>query len=166
MGLIGRIFGTDRTPDMAPLYAAIVAAARQPDWYEAGRVPDTIDGRFEVLMLSLSLVLVRMERDGAVAAPASARLAECFVRDMDGQMRETGFGDLVVGKQVTKAMGALGGRLGAYREGFNEDALFRNLWRGTDPGAAAVNAVRLMIATMAAALDASSLDDMIAGRVP
>ncbi len=163
VGLIDRIFGRSAAPDMGPLYDAVVARARAPNWYLEGQVPDSIDGRFEVLMLVTALVLIRMERDGQAAALPSARLAERFVSDMDGQMRETGFGDLVVGKQVSKAMGALGGRLGAYRAGFDEDALVRNLWRGAHPGAAAVAAVRGLIAATDANLAAAALADLMAG---
>jgi cytochrome b pre-mRNA-processing protein 3 len=63
----------------------------------------------------LSLVLLRLERDGGCAAE-SALLTELFVEDMDGQLRESGVGDVVVGKQVGKLVSVLGGRLGALRE--------------------------------------------------
>ncbi len=150
---------------MAPLYAAVVARARQPGWYVNGGVPDTIDGRFEVLALVLSLVLLRMERDGRESALPSARLAEAFVTDMDGQMRETGFGDLVVGKQVTKVMGALGGRLGAYRQGLTREAIVRNLWRGDDHGDRAYAAVHDMAAAVTGPLESVPLSAIVAGRI-
>lgn len=165
VGLLDRIFGRDDAPDMGPLYAAVVARARRPEWYLRGGADDTIDGRFEVLALVMALVLLRLEREGAAAATASARLAEVFVRDMDGQMRETGFGDLVVGKQVTKVMGALGGRLGAYRTGVDRAAVVRNLWRGDDRGDAAFAAVDGLVRDLAAGLDALPLADVIAGRL-
>lgn len=165
MGLFNRIFGRDDAPDMAPLYAAIVARARRPEWYLRGAVPDTIDGRFEVLALVMALVLLRIEREGQPGALASARLAEAFVSDMDGQMRETGFGDLVVGKQVTKVMGALGGRLGAYRQGLDRDAIVRNLWRGEDHGDAALADVQTLAADLVRTLDALALDVIVSGRI-
>jgi cytochrome b pre-mRNA-processing protein 3 len=165
LGLLNRIFGRDDAPDMAPLYAAVIARARRPEWYERGGVPDTIDGRFEVLALVMAVVLLRIERDGREGALPSARLAEVFVHDMDGQMRETGFGDLVVGKQVTKVMGALGGRLGAYRLGYGRDAIMRNLWRGEDYGDAALADVQAQIAQLAAQLDARPLAEIVAGHI-
>ncbi len=165
LGLINRIFGRDDAPDMAPLYAAIVARARRPEWYLRGGVPDTIDSRFEVLALVMALVLLRIEREGQAGALASARLAEAFVSDMDGQMRETGFGDLVVGKQVTKVMGALGGRLGAYRQGLSEAAIVRNLWRGENYGAEALAAVQALAGELSEQLDALPLDTIIGGRI-
>jgi cytochrome b pre-mRNA-processing protein 3 len=165
LGLLNRIFGRDDAPDMAPLYAAVVARARRPGWYERGAVPDTIDGRFEVLALVMALVLLRLERDGSDSALASARLAELFIHDIDGQMRETGFGDLVVGKQVTKVMGALGGRLGAYRQGFDHDAIVRNLWRGEDHGPEAMTAVQAMAEDLSGQLAALPSDAIIAGAL-
>ncbi|MDB5715550.1 MAG: ubiquinol-cytochrome chaperone, partial [Sphingomonadales bacterium] len=95
----------------------------------------------------------------------SARLTEKFVSDMDGQLRETGFGDLVVGKQVGFAMGALGGRLGAYRSGIDDGALVRNLWRGEAPGAGALAVTRGLVIALQARLAKSSFDDLIAGKI-
>ena len=72
-------------------------------------------GRFDMIAAMLALVLLRMERDRVLAAEA-ALLTELFVADMDAQLRETGVGDLVVGKHVGKLVSVLGGRLGAFRE--------------------------------------------------
>ncbi len=76
-------------------------------------MPDTIDGRFDMVAAMLSLALIRMETLGLQGE--GARLTEIFVEDMDGQVRQIGFGDLVVGKQIGKMMSALGGRIAAYR---------------------------------------------------
>jgi cytochrome b pre-mRNA-processing protein 3 len=165
MSLIGRIFGRVPAPDMHALYGAVVAAARQPGWYREGDVPDTIDGRFDVLSLVLCLTLLRLERDGDVSRLPSARLAECFVEDMDGQLRQSGFGDLVVGKQVGQVMGALGGRLGVYRGGIDDAALVRNLWRGSVPAPAALAAVKARISGLDAALDAVPFDRLLTGQM-
>ncbi|GGI75468.1 ubiquinol-cytochrome c chaperone [Polymorphobacter multimanifer] len=118
------------------LYAAIVGEARRPDWYVAGEVPDTMDGRFDMVALVLSLTLMRLEADTDRAAPqASADITDRFITDMDGNLRQDGVGDQVVGKHLGRMMAALGGRLGAYREAGADDAvlaqaLARNLWRG------------------------------------
>jgi cytochrome b pre-mRNA-processing protein 3 len=122
---------------MAPLYRAIVEQGRRPQWYLAGGVPDTLDGRFDMVAAILSLVLLRLEQDGA-AKQESVWLTELFIDDMDGQLRQIGIGDLVVGKHVGRMMGALGGRLTVYREalvesGPLEPALERNLYRGDPP---------------------------------
>jgi cytochrome b pre-mRNA-processing protein 3 len=152
-----------------PLYAAIIAEARQPHWYIEGGVADTIDGRFDMINAVLSAVLVRMEALGEEARAPSALLAELFVDDMDGQLREIGFGDVVVGKHVGRMVGALGGRLGAYRGSLGSDelrdALIRNLYRGEAPAEAALTHTRSALERLRARLERVTLDDLLAGRL-
>src|SRR3569832_1147984 len=106
MGFIARLMG--RRDDAAlPVYNAIVTRAREPHWYEAG-VPDTVDGRFDMIAPVLSFVLLRLEDNPAAAEP-SARLTERFVDDMDGQLRKLGNNNNNVGKHFGKMMGMRGG---------------------------------------------------------
>lgn len=146
MRLLNRLFGTTPPREGEPLYAAIVARARAPHWYVEGGVPDTIDGRFDMVAAVLSMVLLRLEHDQATAAPLSASLAECFVDDMDAQLRQQGVGDIMVGKHIGRMMGMLGGRLGAYRDGLAAGdigpALIRNVWREQAPPPGALAHVR------------------------
>jgi cytochrome b pre-mRNA-processing protein 3 len=110
-----RLFRSE--PNVAePLYTQVVAKARSPHWYVAGRVPDTMEGRFSVLATLLALTDLRLEEGGDEARKASVALAECFVHDMDSQLRQDGVGDPVMGKRVGSLVGALGGRLGAWRK--------------------------------------------------
>jgi cytochrome b pre-mRNA-processing protein 3 len=165
MSLIDKVLGRMPAADMGPLYTAVVAEARRPDWYRGGGVPDTLDGRFDMISLVLSLVLLRLESEDVRGRLPSARLTEKFVSDMDGQLRETGFGDLVVGKQVGFAMGALGGRLGAYRAGADDAALVRNLWRGEAPSDGALAVTRGLVDSLRARLGAASFEDLIKGKM-
>lgn len=150
-------------------YAAIVAHARQPHWYEDGAVPDTVDGRFDMVAAILSLVLLRLEGEPATAEP-STRLTERFVSDMDGQLREIGIGDIVVGKHIGKMMSALGGRLGAYREGLAggdlDGAILRNIYRGEAPDPAALAHARGRLTAFADGLAATSTADILSGALP
>ena len=98
-----------------PLYDQVVAKARAPHWYRLGGVPDTIDGRFATLATLLALVDLRLERGTEVARRASVSLAECFIQDMDGELRQIGIGDPVMSKRVGGMVGSLGGRVGAWR---------------------------------------------------
>ncbi|MDB5686453.1 MAG: hypothetical protein JWR77_1042 [Rhizorhabdus sp.] len=140
MNLVKRLFGIGADPReaMIPLYLSIVEEARAPWWYAEAGVADTLDGRFDMVAAVLSLVMIRLEAEGAPGRDPSARLTEVFIDDMDGQLRQLGIGDVVVGKHLGKMVSAMGGRLTAYREelansaGF-EEALIRNLWRG-EPG--------------------------------
>jgi cytochrome b pre-mRNA-processing protein 3 len=165
-----RLFRREPPPRVAAtLYEAVVARGRMPHWYLAGAVPDTLDGRFDMIAAVLAMVMLRLEGKGAGAAPA-ASLAECFVDDMDGQLRQIGFGDMVVGKHIGRMMAALGGRLGAYRNGLAygtfEAALVRNLYRGVEPDPAALTHVAAELRGLRAALDGVSVDELLAGKLP
>lgn len=168
MGLIARLFGqkTDEHAPVRPLWHAAVALARTPRWYAEWGVEDSVPGRFDAVALVLSLVLLRMERDPAMATEARL-LTELFVTDMDAQMRETGLGDMVVGKHVGKLMGALGGRMGAYRAALAgeeplEAALGRNMTfaEPADPAALAAD-----VRAIAARLDGLDKAGLLAGRI-
>ncbi len=172
--LLSRIFGRqdDDREALRPLWTSVVALAREPAWYAQCGVADTVTGRFDMLTLVLATVMLRMEREEALIA-ASARLSELFVADMDGQMRQSGVGDLVVGKRMGKLMGALGGRLGVLREalkvenGVQDDAALvevarRNatLTEAGDPGQ-----VGARLRALAVRLDATSAEELLAGRI-
>lgn len=167
--LTGGLTGRGDDDVSRALYDAVVARGREPDWYLAGGVPDTIDGRFDMIAAVLSLVLVRLERD-PVAALASARLTERFVDDMDGQLRQIGIGDVIVGKHIGKMMSMLGGRLGAYRDGLAhgdlKPALVRNLFRGETPDPAALNHVAVRLTAFDRALADTATDAITVGELP
>ena len=168
MGWLANIFARDRQAAL-PLYAAIVARARQPHWYIDGQVPDSVDGRFDMVAAILGFVVLRLEREDAGAA-LSALLTERFVDDMDGQLRELGVGDVVVGKHIGKMMGMLGGRLGAYRQGLAGEgidaALVRNLYRGDTPDPAALAHVRGALLAFRDALAVAPVATLAAGTLP
>ncbi len=170
MGLFQRIFQRAEPRDaLIPLYNALVAEARQPDWYQAGAVPDTVDGRFDMVALVLSLVLFRMEALGDSAAESSALLTEVFVADMDGQLRQLGI-DYTVGKHIGKMVAALGGRLSAYRDVRGDDAalgaaLVRNLYRGVVPADEALAFVVARMRALDARISALSFEALRAGQL-
>jgi cytochrome b pre-mRNA-processing protein 3 len=101
--------------DPAALYAAVVNAARLPDWYRDAQVPDTMDGRFAVLTSLLALADIRLERGGGAARALGPRLTEAYIADMDAQMRQAGFGDPSLGKQVRMMVGALASKVDRWR---------------------------------------------------
>jgi cytochrome b pre-mRNA-processing protein 3 len=150
------------------LYHGVVAEARRPEWYLAGEVPDTMDGRFDMVALILSLVLIRLEDEGA--AQLCADVTERFIADMDGSLRQDGVGDQVVGKHIGRMVAALGGRLGAYRDNRGDDpgfaeALRRNLCRGDAINDAAVEWVVAESRRVAGRLDATPLATLVAGTL-
>jgi cytochrome b pre-mRNA-processing protein 3 len=161
-GFFARLFAP-RARGMEATYAAVVAEARRPIWYRDFGVPDTIDGRFDVLTLVLSLVILRLERAGADVD--AVHLTECFIDDMDGQVREIGFGDLGVGKQVGKTVSLLGGRLGVYRERVDGPALERALYRGSPPANHIADAALAHVLDLQGRIDAVPHDALLAGRL-
>lgn len=117
MGLFARLFGP-RQDDLAPLrplWHAAIARARDPALYTRCGVEDSLTGRFDALTMVLALILLRMEVEPDLAA-RTGRLTELFITDMEGQLRQAGFGDPTVGKRIGKQMMVLGGRLGALRD--------------------------------------------------
>lgn len=169
MGLLKRLFGAPDRGTAPQLYAAIVAAGRTPHWYATGEVPDTIDGRFDMIAAVLSLVLLRLEGEPEALAPSTA-LAECFIDDMDGQLREIGIGDVVLGKHMGRMMGMVGGRLGAYRAGLAGEglgaALVRNLYRGKAPSDAGLAHVEAELLALRDRLAATPTEAILAGALP
>lgn len=163
----GKLFGSRDAG--APLYAAVVARGRAPHWYLAGGVADTIDGRFEMIAAILSVVLIRLETDPA-AAEAAVAVTERFIEDMDAQLRQEGVGDVGIGKQVGKLVSALGGRIGAYREGLVTGtlaaALTRNLYRGEAPAPAALEYVEKTLTSFSNALAERPVAPLLAGELP
>ena len=172
LSILKRLFGDrDERSGLTPLYRAIVERARDPRWYREGMVPDTLDGRFDMVAALLTLVLLRLEAEGERGRGPSALLTELFVDDMDGQLRQMGIGDIVVGKHIGKMMSALGGRLTAYREGLAvggdlEGALERNLYRGEPTDKAAVAIAAQGLRTFHAALAATSFEAVREGSLP
>lgn len=102
--------------DAAPLYEALVAEARRPGWYLDGGVPDTVDGRFAVLSSLVAIAILRLESGGEAAIRSSVALTEAFIADMDAQVREEGFGDAGIGKQVRSMVGSLASRVDRWRQ--------------------------------------------------
>jgi cytochrome b pre-mRNA-processing protein 3 len=154
---------------LAPLYAAIVAEGRDPFWYREGEVPDTLDGRFDMIAALTALVLLRLEVEGEAGRGPAVLLTEIFIDDMDATMRQLGIGDYVVGKHVGRMVSALGGRLAALRaardSGSLAEAVRRNIFHDSPPSEAALTLVAGRLEQRATALDAAPLDHLLAGRL-
>lgn len=170
MAWLERLFGkrVDERAAMQPLWQRIVGIAREPEWYARGGVADSKEGRFDMVALVTALVMLRMEHTPQLVA-ASARLSECFIEDMEGQLRQEGIGDPTLGKRLADLMGALGGRIGALREALpgGEAALVEALTRNVtftgegDPALVAARAQELA-ETLAGLSDSALLAGEIA----
>jgi cytochrome b pre-mRNA-processing protein 3 len=150
------------------LYALIVAKARQPYFYATLEVPDTVDGRFDMITLHAVLVMNRLANSGPAGKRLSQKLFDEMFADMDRSLREMGAGDLSVGKKVRRMAEVFYGRAKAYREALAqgshhavEQVLARNIYpEGTRPENTARFAAYAMAAvrSLAAQSDADSLN--------
>ena len=170
MSLFNRLLGR---PDpgqeqIRPLWHKVVELARDPDWYARGGVADTVPGRFDAITLVLALVMRRMDGQPELRAP-SARLTELFVSDMDGQLRQSGVGDLAMAKRMGKLMSVLAGRMEALEQALaqqDEAELVAVIERNvTLNDGADVAAIAARVRQLAARLAAIGNDDLLAGRI-
>jgi cytochrome b pre-mRNA-processing protein 3 len=150
-------------------YARIVERARDPAFYADWGVPDTLDGRFELLALHAFLVLNRLKREPAASAFAQ-ELFDTMFADLDNALREMGAGDLGVGARVKAMARGFYGRVVAYERGLAEDgalqaALRRNLFGTARPGEEPLAAAALYARRQIAALAAQPLAELLAGAV-
>lgn len=112
-------------------YTALVSQARREFFYVDAGVPDTLDGRFDVIILHMFIATQRLKND----APEFTRaLWEVFFSDMDRSLREIGASDTGIGKRIKKIAMAFYGRMDAYGDALENDAAFkeaiaRNLYR-------------------------------------
>lgn len=141
-----RGFTTNATRSNAEaLYGRIVVQARKPVFYEKFGVPDTIDGRFDLVVLHAFLVLRRLGMGETTTEKLRQELFNAMFMNMDSSLRELGVGDLSVGKRIKKMATAFYGRVEAYEMPMSTsdgvvlaEAIARNLFRGaaTKEGAA------------------------------
>src|SRR5436309_3553822 len=108
------LFRRSPKPTIAALYGAIVAQARLPRFYEEYGVPDTVLGRFDMVLLHVVLVLRRLRQGEARDRALAQELFDTFCRDMDHNLREMGISDQGVPTQMRRVGEAFYGRAQAY----------------------------------------------------
>lgn len=152
------------------LYVGAVAQARDPGFYLRCGVPDTVDGRFDMIALHVYLLLRRLRTGGAAAGATAQALFDTMFADMDRNLREMGVGDLGVGRRVKAMAQAFYGRMSAYDRGMDgngetlETALARNVYRGAQTAPVALAALASYVRREAHALSVQPLDGLLAGR--
>lgn len=132
MSILG-IFAKSAASEAADhLLFASMRAAREPALFGDGRIPDTLDGRFEAVAALATLTLVRLKTEPG-GDKAAQIYADRLFRLLDAGLREAGVGDLSVAKRMKALAGAFYGRLAAYSATLGDDAalaqaLGRNIW--------------------------------------
>lgn len=172
-----RIFGRSEQESAAyAIYGRLVSQARSPELYLHAGVPDTMEGRFEMVVLHAFLVLRRLKAaTGADVEPAKAlgqKVFDILFDDMDQTLREIGVGDLSVGKKIKALASAFYGRVAAYDAGIDaddasvlEEALKRNVFPEMEPSVAALTVLAAYVRRTVQALDAESIGALLKGEV-
>jgi cytochrome b pre-mRNA-processing protein 3 len=136
------------TPTVPPerLYGEIVAQARQPWLYTTAGVPDTVDGRFDMIVLHAFLVFDRLRQEDDEARAFSQAVFDEMFKDMDRSLREMGASDVGVGPKVRRMAEVFYGRTRVYSEALQQSgegrrqalvsALARNVYAGGDEAGA------------------------------
>ncbi len=119
--------------DAETLLKAVTQASRLPAFYGEGKVPDTLEGRFELMTVNASLALFRLRAE-ADLRPLAQAFADKLFRLFDAGLREAGIGDTAVPKRMSRMAGDFYGRLDAYGSALDdpaklEAAVARNVWR-------------------------------------
>lgn len=167
--LLKKLFTPARPETVDATYIALVAQARKPFFYTEMQVPDTLDGRFEMIVLHLFIVQHRLLRETSQAEFAR-QLSEAFFNDMDRSIRELGVADTGVSKRIKRMGKAYNGRLQVYEAGLQEPevmraALSRNLYGTLAEGdVALLDGMRHYVDREIAKLDAAATDIIVGGR--
>jgi cytochrome b pre-mRNA-processing protein 3 len=152
-------------------YGRVVEQARQPGFFIDCGVPDTVDGRFELICLHAFLYLHRLKRGQKQAAPLGQRFFDTMFADFDRSLREMGTGDLSVGREVKRMAEAFYGRVAAYEQGLAGDdavlqpALARNLFGTAPANPAHLEAMAGYVRREAARLNDEGAAELLAGRL-
>ena len=130
------------------LYNAIVMQARLPVFYTQFGVPDTVDGRFDMIVLHAHILFNRMKDGAEEDQDISQAVFDLMFADMDQNLREKGIGDVGVSKRIKAMAEAFYGRATAYADGLRQEdnqvlaaALKRNLYRNTEATDAHIRAI-------------------------
>ncbi|NBN62516.1 ubiquinol-cytochrome C chaperone [Microvirga tunisiensis] len=169
------VFGLFRRrtqPSEYALYGAIVAQARQPELYSRLGVPDTIDGRFDMMILHAVLLFRRLQGEGKEVAAVSQSVFDIFFADMDGSLREMGISDNAVPKKVKRMAEAFYGRAAAYGAALDAGdvhalaaAIDRNVFADASSPASALALAHYAVKS-AAQLSAAPVKEILAARLP
>ena len=121
-------------PKAAALYASTVSRAREPVFFTEGGVADSVDGRFDLVVLHAFLVLEALEHGGTEARALAGDFTDVVFAGFEDALREMGVGDFGLSRRIKAMANAFYGRLEAYRAAASEaemaEALLRNLYRG------------------------------------
>ncbi len=157
----------------AALYVSLLERAREPALYGDEGAPDTVDGRFDLIVLHAALVMRHLREYGEDGQRLAQALFARLFDDMDAALREMGIGDLSVGKKIKAMAEAFYGRAAAYDTALKagdaaalKDALWRNLFDNAPDREEAANRLTDYAMAADARLASVPLDAFQAARLP
>lgn len=173
--MLDRLFRRRRdTRAAAEFFVKIVAQARNPAFYRDLGVPDTLDGRFDMVVLHVFLVMRRLKGQGTEAMERSRLLYETMIDNFEKSLMEQGVGDSGISRRVKTMARGMAGRIQAYDraladgadERLLEVALDNNVY-GTAPDTNPdwLAAMTAYVRREVAGLDAQPLESLLAGEV-
>jgi cytochrome b pre-mRNA-processing protein 3 len=169
--ILPRFFRRPQDAKIRALYGMIVAQARSPGFYAAYGVPDSVDGRFDMIVLHMVLVMRRLAAATGERLSFSQGLFDQFCLDLDDNLREMGVGDLAVPKKMRRLGGAFYGRQTAYNAALDQagdeelvNALARNIF-GTSGGVGQARRLAVYVRAATHALDAEHDAALLRGEV-
>lgn len=152
-------------------YRRVVAQARRPEFFTGFGVPDTLDGRYELVCLHAFLFLHRLKPERPAAAALGQRFFDTMFADFDRSLRELGTGDLSVGRQVKRMAQGFYGRIQAYERGLDGDdraldaALTRNLYGTAAPAPAQLAGMAAYLRRAVAGLAGQPAAELVQGSI-
>lgn len=152
-------------------YTSIVEQARAPDFFLDLEVPDSLDGRFEMIAVHMFLVLNRLKAERAATEEFAQALFDAMFADLDRGLREMGASDMGVGKRVKEMATGFYGRIAAYEKGLEGDdrilseALTRNLYGTVQPSERAVAGMARYVRSQARNLARQPVEAFLADAI-
>ena len=150
-------------------YRRVVEQARQPSFFTRFGVPDTVDGRFELICLHAFLYLHRLKSEQPQSAAVPQAFFDAMFIDMDRGLREMGTGDLSVGRHVKRMAQSFYGRIRAYQDGLERSdgalgaALARNVFGTVGESAPTIEPLVDYVRRAARLLAQQSAAELLAG---
>ena len=153
------------------LYVILVRQARLPVFYRDLGVPDTPEGRFEIVVLHVFLLINRLNVEVERTRELSQQVFDVMFGDMDSALREMGVGDIGVGKRVKHMVQSFYGRVSVYEEGLAAEdnslqaAFARNIFADTTPSSHVLEALETYVRLQHGALLGQKIDEFLRGHL-
>lgn len=172
--VLAKFFKKDPQKEIAQkLYLGIVAQSRQPGFFVDGGVADSVDGRFDILVINAFLVIRRLNQLGPEGKALAQHLFDDMFSNLDGDVREMGFSDWTIGKKIQRMAEAFYGRAEAYQKALDDadggalkKALERNVYRSKPVADANLAFIQRYFEHQDKAMADVSLEQMLSGEIP